>query len=189
MNKLLLCAALAATCTLANAQSVSMTLDPSHTFVYYDISHLGTSTSHGRWTKKEGKISWDRTAKTGSAEITVDAASIDTGVAPLDTHLKSKDFFNVAEFPTVKFVGDKFTFDGANIASVSGTLTMLGQSQPVTLKATHFGCRTNPNTKKEVCGGDFETSFMRSTFGMKYGLPAIGDEVHLKIQIEAAKAD
>lgn len=189
MKQLLLCAALAAVGMTAQAQSVSMNLDPSHTQIYFEVGHLGTSSSHGRWNKKEGKITWDRAAKTGSVEITVDATSIDTGVAPLDTHLKSKDFFNAAEFPTIKFVGDKFTYDGAKVASVSGTLTLLGQTRPVTLKANLFGCREHPASKKEVCGGDFETTLLRSDYGMKYGLPGIGDQVKLKIQVEAVRAD
>ena len=123
-------------------------------------------------------------------EISFDPASVSTGIAPLDTHLKSKDFLNVAEFPAVKFVGDKFTYEGDNVTSVSGTLTLLGKSQPITLKATRFSCYTHPYNKRTVCGGDFETSFLRSSFGMTYGLPmVVGDEVRLKIQVEAFKAD
>ena len=66
-------------------------------------------------------------------------------------------------------------------------LTLRGETQPVTLKATNYNCYQSPMIKKEVCGGDFETSFKRSAFGMKYGLPFIPDDVRLVIQIEAVK--
>ena len=111
-----------------------------------------------------------------------------TGVAPLDTHLKSKDFFNVAENATVKFTGEKFNFDGDKVTSVSGQLTMLGKTVPVTLNASNFNCYQNPLIKREVCGGDFETTITRSQWGMSYGLNyGIPDNIRLLIQVEAAK--
>jgi polyisoprenoid-binding protein YceI len=101
--------------------------------------------------------------------------------------LKSKDFFNAAEFPTAKFVGDKFTFSGDKVTSVEGTLTMRGKTSPVTLTATNFNCYTNPMLKREVCGGDFETTIQRSQWDVSYGLPGIPDSTRLLIQIEAVK--
>jgi polyisoprenoid-binding protein YceI len=167
------------------AQTYSV--DPTHTFVTWEAKHFGTSTSRGRFDKKEGAITIDRAAKTGKAEITIDTASINTGVAPLDKHLKSGDFFNVEKFPTAKFVGEKFTFEGDKVTEVAGTLTMLGKTNPVTLKASGFNCYNNPIFKREVCGGDFETTITRSQFDMKYGLPGIPDAIRLLIQIEAIK--
>jgi polyisoprenoid-binding protein YceI len=169
----------------AAAQTYSV--DPTHTFVTWEAKHFGTSTSRGRFDKKEGMITIDRAAKTGKAEITIDTASINTGVAPFDKHLKSGDFFNVEKFPTAKFVGEKFTFEGDKVTEVAGTLTMMGKTNPVTLKASGFNCYNNPIFKREVCGGDFETTLTRSQFDMKYGLPGIPDNIRLLIQIEAIK--
>lgn len=169
----------------AAAQTYSV--EPTHTFVIWEAKHFGTSTSRGRFDKKEGAITIDRAAKTGKAEITIDMASINTGVAPFDKHLKSGDFFNVEKFPTAKFVGDKFTFDGDKVTEVAGTLTMLGKTNPVTLKAAGFNCYDNPIFKRQVCGGDFETTLTRSQYDMKYGLPGIPDAIRLLIQIEAIK--
>jgi polyisoprenoid-binding protein YceI len=172
----------------AQAEPVSYVMDPTHTFVTWEALHFGTSTLRGRFDKKEGKVTLDRAAKTGSVEVTIDTTSISSGVAPFDTHLKSKDFFNVAEHPTAKFVGDKFVFNGDKVAEVSGTLTLLGKSNPVTLKATNFNCYNHPMLKREVCGGDFETVLARSQYGMNYGLPAVSpDNVRLLVQIEAAR--
>jgi polyisoprenoid-binding protein YceI len=187
-QSLVLAAALALSAAgAAQAQSATYGIDPTHTFVTFEASHFGTSTLRGRFDKKEGSVSFDRAAKTGRAEITIDMKSVNTGVGPLDKHLSGKDFFNAEQFGTAKFVGDKFSFNGDKVAEVAGTLTLLGKSQPVTLKAVNFNCYTNPMFKREVCGGDFETTLTRSAYGMSYGLPGIPDNIRLLVQIEAIK--
>jgi polyisoprenoid-binding protein YceI len=173
---------------LAQAESVTYSVEPTHTYVTFEVRHFGTSTNRGRFDKKEGSITIDRAAKTGQAEITIDMTSISTGLALFDKHLRGENFFKAAEFPTAKFVGDKFTFDGDKVTAVSGTLTLLGKTQPVTLAATHFNCYENPFVKREVCGGDFETTIARSQWGMGYGLNwGFPDNVRLLVQIEAVK--
>lgn len=187
MKKLLLTALALAAAGVAHAESTTYAIDPSHTWVTWEAKHFGTSTYRGRFDKKEGTITIDPVAKTGKASVTIDLASIDSGVAPLDTHLKSKDFFNTADAPTAKFEGDKFTFDGNKVTSVSGTLTMMGKTMPVTLNASGFNCYDHPMLKRQVCGGDFETTIARSQWGMGYGTQFISDNIHLLIQVEAAK--
>jgi polyisoprenoid-binding protein YceI len=188
MNKTLLAAAILATTGVAHAEISTYTIDPSHTFANFEANHMGASTLRGRFDKKEGSVTLDKVAKTGKAEITIDTSSVSTGVAPLDTHLKSKDFFNASEFGTAKFVGDKFTFNGDKVSEVAGTLTMLGKTQPVTLKATNFNCYISPMLKREVCGGDFEATIARSAYGMPFGINfGLPDNVRLLIQIEAVK--
>ncbi|MFT3663484.1 YceI family protein [Piscinibacter sp.] len=187
MTKTLLATALLAAAGLAQAQSATYHVEPTHTFVYFEAKHAGTSTLRGRFEKKDGSVQIDRAAKTGKAEITIDLSSVSTGVGPLDGHLKGKDFFDVASHPSAKFVGDKFVFDGDKVSEVSGTLTLAGKSNPVTLKATGFNCFQSPMLKREVCGGDFETTLVRSQYGLVYGLPGIPDNIRLLIQIEAIK--
>ena len=175
---------------LAHAQPVVYTIDPSHTFVTFEAKHMGASTSRGRWDKKEGQITLDKVAKTGRAEITLEMASISTGVAPFDGRLKGEDFFDVAKFPTAKFVGTQFKFEGDKITEVAGELTLLGKTNPVTLKAfSSFTCYTNTRIQREVCGGDFDTTILRSLWGMTNGLAnnTIPDSVRLVIQVEAIK--
>jgi polyisoprenoid-binding protein YceI len=188
MNKLITAAALLALFGAAQAQSTTYTIDPTHTFASFEIGHMGTSTLRGRFDKKEGSVQLDRAGKSGKVELTIDTSSISTGTAPFDGHLKSKDFFDVANFPTAKFVGDKFSFDGDKLSSVSGTLTMLGKTQPVTLKAVRFNCYQSPIFKREVCGGDFETTLQRSQWGMGWGLDmGVPNDVRLLVQVEAIK--
>jgi len=113
---------------------------------------------------------------------------VNTGIPALDKHLQSKDFFSAADFPTGKFVADKFSFDGDKVTEVSGQLTLLGKTNPVTLKATNFNCYTNPMFKREVCGGDFQTTVKRSLWGINWGLNyGFADDVHLLIQVESVK--
>ena len=177
-----------AAASVSHAEVVTYKADPSHTFVTFEVKHLGTSTVRARFDKKDGMVTLDRAAKTGSVEFTIDTTSISSGLATFDTHLKSKDFFNVAEVPTAKFSGDKLSFNGDKLSSVTGTLTLLGKTLPVTLTATHFNCYDHPMLKREVCGGDFETTITRTQWGMSFGLNyGIPDNVKLLVQVEAVK--
>jgi polyisoprenoid-binding protein YceI len=188
MTKTLLAFAALAAAGAAQAESATYAIDPSHTFVTFEANHNNTSTLRGRFDRKSGAVTLDRQARTGEAEITIDAASVSTGVPQLDTHLKSKDFFNAGETGSVRFVGNDFSFDGDKVSAVSGTLTILGKTLPVTLKAERFNCYVNQMLKREVCGGDFETTIVRSQWGMSYGLQyGLPDNIRLLIQVEAIK--
>lgn len=182
---------LAATAALAaaavHAEPATYAIDPTHTFVTFEAQHFGTSTNRGRFDKKSGSISLDKAAKTGKVDVTLETDSINTGTAAFDRHLKSKDFFNADAFPKATFVSDKLVFDGDKVTAVVGALTLLGKTQTVTFKANNFNCYQNPMLKREVCGGDFDTTIQRGDFGMTYGLPGIPNDVHLIIQVEAVK--
>ena len=172
----------------AQAQNATYAIDPTHTFVYFEIGHYGTSTNRGRFDRKEGSVQLDRAARSGKVEISFDLASVSTGVAMLDKHLQSADFFDTAKYPSARFVSDKFGFDGNKVAQVSGSLTLRDKTVPVVLKATRFNCYLNPLLRREACGGDFETTIKRSQWGMRWGLDAgIPDEVRLLVQVEAIK--
>ncbi len=174
----------------AMAAADTYAIDPTHTYVTFEARHFGTSTNRGRFDKKSGTVSIDRAAKTGKVDVTLETGSINTGYEAFNKHLKSKDFFNAEAFPTATFVSDKVIFDGDKVSAVVGTLTLLGKGQTITLKANNYNCYQNPMLKREVCGGDFDTTITRSEFGMDYGIAyGIPDNVHLVIQIEAVKQD
>ncbi|MFA7668203.1 MAG: YceI family protein [Burkholderiaceae bacterium] len=187
MKELLLASALLAATYTANAQEAHYDVEPTHAFVHFDVLHSGTSTNRGRFDTVEGSIMLNRQAQKGTAEITVRPGSVNTGVEPYNDHLKNADFLHVDAFPTAVFKGDDFSFEGDKVKSVKGSLTLLGQTRPVTLTAERFNCYESRHAKAEVCGGDFTTTLMRSDFGMNYGLPGIPDEVRIFIQIEAVK--
>lgn len=182
-----LVAAIAAAVALPSQAADSYTVDPGHTYPSFEIGHLGFSTQRGRFNKTSGKITLDRAGKSGSVDLTIDATSIDTGNAKLADHLKSGDFFDVAQFPTITFKSTAFKFDGDKLAAVDGNLTLHGVTKPVTLAVSHFNCGAHPFTKKELCGADASVGIKRSDFGLKYGLPAIADDVKLLINVEAFK--
>ncbi|HEV8690571.1 MAG TPA: YceI family protein [Ideonella sp.] len=172
----------------ARADVATYAIDPNHTFVTFEIGHFGTSTNRGRFDKKEGTVQFDRAGKAGKVEITIDTTSINTGVEPFNKHLKSGEILNTEVAPSAKFVADKFSFSGDKVSEVAGTLTLNGKTNPVTLKASNFNCYQSPMLKREVCGGDFETTITRSQYGVNYGLNwGFPDNVRLLIQVEAVK--
>lgn len=186
MSKFLIAAALLAGSVQAHAATYA--IDPTHTFVIYEIGHYGTSTNRGRFDRKEGTVQFDRAARSGRVEVVFELASVSTGVDALNKHLQTADFFDSARHPTAKFVGDKFVFDGDKVSAVSGSLTLRDKTVPVTLKATRFNCYVNPLLRREVCGGDFESTLKRSQWGVNWGLDmGVPDEVRLLIQVEAIK--
>ena len=170
-----------------SAYAASYTIDPAHTYPYFEINHLGFSTMRGRFEKTSGKLTMDLAKKTGSVDITIEAASISTAHEKRDKHLRSPDFLNAAEYPTITFKSSKVTFTSDTTITVVGDLTVTGVTKPVTLKVTNIVCGNNPYNKKPQCGFDAHTSFKRSEFGMKYGLPGIGDEMKINFEVEAYK--
>jgi polyisoprenoid-binding protein YceI len=162
-------------------------VDPLHTLPYYEINHLGFSTQRGHFGNVTGTIVLDRAAKRLTADISIDAGSIDTGVEKLDKHLRSEDFFDVARFPTIAFKSTGAKFDGDRPVSVEGSLTMHGVTKPVTLTLTSFNCAMHPMLKRLECAADATATIKRSDFDIKYFLPALGDEVKLLIPVESHK--
>lgn len=170
----------------AHAAPERFEVEPTHTFVYFEVTHFNTSTVRARFDKTDGYVELDREAKTGQAQMTIDMSSINSGVPDFDKHLQSDDFFSVKKFPEAKFVSKKFNFDDDSLESIEGELTLLGKTNPVTLEAERFNCYDQPVLKVHICGGDFETEIKRSQWGMNWGIEmGIPDDVKLLIQVEA----
>ena len=175
--------------SVAHAAPATYAIDPTHTFATFEIDHMGATTNRARFDKKQGTVEFDRAAKTGKVEVTLDMTSVNSGTPNFDKHLQSADIFNAAKFPTAKFVSDKFVFDGDKVKEVTGQLTLLDKTQPVTFKANKFNCYPSPMLqKREVCGGDFEATIDRTAFGLDYGVNfGASKQVRLVLQIEAVK--
>jgi len=178
----------------ATAAPETYNLDPTHTVPNFSVQHLGMSTVWGHFERTTGKIVLDRAAKSGSLEVKIPTATISTGDSKRpdgrrtrDDHLRTTDFFNVAEFPEMVFRSTKLTFAGDKLHSVEGTLTLLGVTKPVTLTVAAFNCGANPGNRKEMCGADLVGNIKRSDFGMRYAVPAVSDEVKLFIAVEGYK--
>lgn len=194
MNRRTIAIAAGITATIALASSLSAiaapetyVADKNHTAARFEYNHFGYSTQQSRFDSTTGKVTIDRAAKTGSADITIDAKSINTGVEVFNGHLKGEDFFNVEKFPTITFKSSDFKFDGDKLASVSGDLTIKGITKPVTLTVTAFACQPHPMSKKDMCGANATAKIKRSDFNNGKYVPAVGDDVTLSIAIEAVK--
>lgn len=173
----------------AQAQGQPYILDITHTFATFEVLHAGLSTVRGRFDRKEGTLLFDRAARTGKIEIAIDTASVSTGVAAWDERLRGLEGFDSTRHPKARFTSERFVFDGDRVAAVEGTLSLAGRSAPLTLKAGHFNCYTNPLFRREACGGDFEAVIRRSTFGIGSAVPApLADEVRLVVQVEAIRS-
>ena len=183
----LLSLSLALSVTGTMAASESYTLDPTHSYPYFSVNHLGFSTMQGRFDKTGGKVLLDQAAKTASIDVTSDTASINTGLQKRDDHLRSPDFFNTAEFPKATYKSTAVKFNGSVPATIDGNLTLLGVTRPVTLTVTTFKCGPNPMNQKATCGVNATGSLKRSDFGMKYALPAVGDDILLTIAVEGVR--
>ncbi len=185
---------LAAIPLAAAAAPESYTLDSFHTFPNFTVEHLGLSMIYGRFDKTTGKFTIDRAAKTASLEIAIQTASVTTGdgdkgsrARSRDEHLRSADFFNAAEFPQMTYKSTGVVFSSENPASVEGNLTLLGVTRPLTLTIERFKCNPAQANRKERCGGAATGKVRRSDFGMKTGIPSIGDEITLLIGFEGEK--
>lgn len=162
-------------------------LDNSHSFSRFAYSHFGYSTQESRFDSTTGKITIDRAAKTGSADITIDAKSVNTGSALFNSHLQGEDFFDTAKYPTITFKSTKFTFAGDTLASVDGNLTIKGITKPVSLKVTSFKCMPHPMAKKDACGANATTTIKRTEFNAGKYAPHVSDDVTLTFAVEAIK--
>ncbi len=186
MKKTLLAALFAV--AAAGVSAADYKIDDNHANARFAVDHFGTSTNTGGFYGLVGTISFDPQAKTGAADITIPINNLSTGISGFDNHLKSADFFNAARYPEMRFQSTKWNFRGNKVTSVDGNLTLLGKTQPITLKATKFNCYQSPMLKAEVCGGDFETVIDRTKWGMDYGVAnGMTKNVRLNIQIEASK--
>ena len=161
------------------------TLDPTHTFVHWEVVHMGTSTIRGRFGKATGSVQFDAKGQQLDVGISIDTASVSSGVAILDALLKGSAMLDVAANPQAFFVARNAKFDGEVPREIRGEFTLRGVSQPLTLRALRWNCGLNPLFRRTVCGGDFEAEIVRSGFGITHSLPFVADKVRLVIQVEA----
>ena len=190
MKRIVLASMAALVSTGAFAAPVTYVLDPSHTFPSFEADHMGgLSVWRGKFNSSSGKVVYDKDAKSGSLDVTVNMSSVNFGMPKLDEHARSAEIFDVAKYPTATYTGKFTKFNGSAPAEAEGTMTMHGVTKPLTLTINSFLCKPNPQSKKEVCGADASATFNRSDFGVsigdKYGFK---QEVKLSIQVEGSPA-
>jgi polyisoprenoid-binding protein YceI len=185
--KTLLSALLLSALIPAASAAETFTLDPEHTFPSFEIGHQGISVMRGKFNRSKGRAMFDAEKQQGAIDVRVDATSGDTGHDGLNKKLLGGNFFRTSQFPEIIFQSNQVEFkDGKPVAAV-GNLTLLGVTKPVTLEIRSYGCTLQFLTRRPMCGADVHTVIKRSDFGMNYGIPMIGDEVKLAIEVEGFK--
>ena len=186
MNRLALLTVLAAFAASAQAAPVTYVIDNSQTVANFSFSYLGMSGKPHKFDKTSGKVVLDPATKTGSAEVRIDATSVNTGVALFDSQMQSADFFDTANFPVITFKSSNLSLEGEQM-SLSGDLTIKGVTKAVTLAVTRFKCSAYSGLQGDTCIANASVTIKRSDFNMgKYAFLA-GNDVALNLVIGAVR--
>ena len=170
---------------LSEVPSGKYTLDSSHGYITFTYSHLGFSNPRVGFNSFDTVLTLDSDKPENSLiEVTIDAASIDSRVAEFNDHLNSSDFFNTAEYPSITFKSTKVEATGENTFDVTGDLTILGTTKPVTLATTINKAANHPMRNVPTIGVSASTRLLRSEWGLGAYVPAVSDEVELSIEVE-----
>ena len=174
----------------SGANAADYVLEPVHTQILFFCDHLGFSKSQGEFLKFNGQFRFDpEDPSASSANVTIESASIDMDNRKWNDHMRNADFFDVENFPTIEFRSTKVEAQSNTHALVHGDLTLLGQTHSVMLKVKHNKTGVHPFSKKTIAGFSATTTITRSQFGMNYGLPVLGDEVEIRLEIEGERVE
>jgi len=168
-------------------------IDASHSMVEFGVKHLMVSTTKGRFTDITGTVTVDENDVTKSkVDVTIKVDSLSTFDEKRDGHLKSPDFFDVENYPTITFKSTKIEPRSSDRIDVTGDITIHGVTRQLTLQAEFNGRGTSP-WGSEVVAYSAETSISRKDFGMGWnaaleaGGVVVGDKVKIALEIEAVK--
>lgn len=166
-------------------------LDKSHAAVTFTVGHLGFSTTHGYFRTFDADINFDPDSmETSSVNFTIDAGSVDTLWAARDKHLKSNEFLNVEVYPTITFVSKKVVLTSAETATVTGDLTIIGETHEETFDVVLNKMGPSPfNPALQIAGFAVSGDIDRTKYGMGYGAPAIGAMVGMRVDLEMSPAN
>ncbi len=167
----------------AHAEPATYTLDPAHTQVSFAIERFGFNNVLGRFDDVSGAVVLDEANPANSSvRATIRTASVDSGNDTRDEHLREQRWLNVAQFPTMEFRSTRVEITGERTARVTGDLTLLGQSHPVTLDVTLNQLGPLPNNQRQAAGFTATGALNRSTWGSTLAAQLIGDEVSIRIE-------
>jgi polyisoprenoid-binding protein YceI len=189
-----LCAAPAMAQTSPNRSNASAVIqagrykvDPDHTQVVWSVDHLGFSRLYGMVGGMSGTLTLDPAHLTAAElQVNIQLSSLMVTSAELATHLQTADFFDVTKFPNARYVSRTIAVQGEE-ATITGDLTLRGQTRPVVLHARFYGAGTDPMTQAQTVGFSAKAQIKRSDFGLGFGAPLVSDMVDLEITAAFAK--
>ena len=177
------------------ASASTWNIDPEHSSIQFNVSHLGLVEVKGIFRKYQGTVTLDeKDIAKSSVNVTIEAASIDTGVEKRDEHLKTADFFEVAKHPTITFISKKVNQAGEGKLKVSGDLTICGVTKEVVLDVTGPTKELKDPWGNIRRGVSATTTINRTEFGLTYnkildnGVMVIGNKVTISLEAELIKA-
>lgn len=160
-------------------------MDADHWSIVFDVEHLKYSRFVMRFDQARATLNWNTGGLAASTvEVAIDAASVDTKVPLLDKMVKGAQMFDAAAYPTIRFVGRRFVRTGSAIGKLEGDLTIRDVTRPVTLDVRFNGYGPNPLTKADTIGFSAQGTFSLAQFGLGTWYPAVGDDVHVRIEAE-----
>ena len=185
--KTVLAAAVVATLAMITAPAANaadmFALDKPHSQIGFSISRLGYTNIRGWFRKFNGEVMFDQgNVANSKVSATMMTESIDTGFARRDKHLRSPDFFNAKEFPEMKFVSTKIEKTGSNTGKMTGNLTLLGVTKPVTLDVKFNKLAPHPRNKRVFAGFTATGQIDRTAWGMKFLSPGVSPKVDIHIE-------
>ncbi len=164
-------------------------LDADHWSITFDVEHLKFSRFVMRFDHAHGALDWQTGGlEASTVDVSIDAGSVDTKVPLLDKMVKGPDMFDAATYPTIRFVGKHFVRTGPARGKLEGDLTIRTVTHPVTLDVTFNGYGRNPLTKADTLGFSAQGAFSRAQFGLATWYPAVGDDVHVRVEAEFERA-
>lgn len=179
------------TATVTTART--FTIDKAHSEVTFQVRHLVTKV-RGRFTEFSGTIQFDEAApEQSSLTFTINAASIDTGAADRDAHLRSEDFFAVEKYPEIIFSSSRVTKKSAERLEIEGTLTIRETAEQLTVPVTYLGSAKDPWGNARV-GFEGEITVNRKDFGLNWNAALetggflVGDDVKISVSLQAIGA-
>lgn len=157
-------------------------VDSAHTQATWEVNHMGVSMLEGMFGASAGSLTIDpKKPAATKVDVTFNVDELSVTSAAFAKHLKSADFFDVAQHPTARFVSTAVTPKGATAATMTGNLTIKGITKPVTLDVRFVGAGANPMSKKMNVGFSAKGTIKRSDFGLGMAVPVVSDTVNLRI--------
>lgn len=164
--------------------------DKEHTQILFFVNHLGYSFSQGEFLEFDGGFTFDEeNPENSSIDVTIQTDSIDMDSEDWDAHMKNEDFFHVEKYPTMTFKSTGIEVTGEDTANITGDLTILDVTKPVVLEVTHNKSGKSPFGEEYKSGFSATANIKRSEWGMNYGLPNVGDNVEIRIEVEAVRVE
>ena len=160
-------------------------VDPVHSSMVFRVKHMGATNFYGRFNNVTGSFTLDDDPSKNSFQVQIQTDSVDTAVKKRDDHLKSPDFFNAKQFPTITFKSTQVKKAGDGSFEVTGDLSLHGMTKSVTAKVTKTG--TGKLDRRTLAGVEAELTIKRSDFGMSFMLDGIGDEVRIMVGLEGGR--